>query len=71
MRGITLRCVSPLLITFAAAGIPVLSPLPASGVEGMRTFDNPPARFRLIMRPELRRRRLRLHIAFYRKLAES
>ncbi len=44
MRKTVLRCVLSLLITFVAAGITVLTPLPAAGEEGMWTFDNPPAK---------------------------
>ena len=44
MKRIALRCVPLCLVAFAAAGITVLSPFPASGEEGMWTFDNPPAK---------------------------
>ncbi len=44
MKRIALRCVPLFLVAFAAAGITVLSPFPASGEEGMWTFDNPPAK---------------------------
>ncbi len=44
MNRIALRCVSFFLIAFSAAGITVLAPFPASGEEGMWTFDNPPSK---------------------------